>query len=90
MERMEKDQGMDIKQRAAKNSLYTEKELQMLVEMLMFTKWFGVAHRDIKPANLFADKGHYRLEAFGSAREVEEVNNVPNGTTEYLSPEMRR
>lgn len=93
MERLEKDLGADIRERALQNSFYTEEELvQILLDIsdaLMYAKWLGVAHRDIKPPNIFIDNGHYRLGDFGSACEVEELDNLPDGTPKYLSPEMR-
>lgn len=51
-----------------------------------------MAHRDIKPANIFLDgHGKYKLGDFGSACLVHgEERCSADGTSDYLSPEMRR
>ena len=93
MERLERDLEGDVNERFEQQNPYTEEELlQILVEVLdalIFAKLQGVAYRNIKPRHIIIENCHYRLTNFGSALETTDEENLPDGTAEYLSPEMR-
>jgi len=64
-----------------------------LAETVHFTHTHGWAHRDIKPANiLLDDKGNPYLADFGLTVSLEELRrgDIPQGTPNYLAPEMVR
>lgn len=97
MELLELDLKQDICERSTKtdtaHAFYSETKLWQIladvVDALLFAKLQGVAHRDVKPSHIFWNGYLYKLGDFGSAIEVRQKEVFPNGTSNYLSPEMR-